>query len=458
MRFLGLKDRTASTLSYVSQSMYWIKINAYRNAKLHEPPTSNRRWPITFFSHGLAGSRNAYSYICGDMASYGMIVVAMDHRDGSSPIQYVRATKDTEARLVDQIKISHEQKKEVFEARDRQLRIRLWEISMAYEALSKIDAGQKIENLDENTSHKRKERVEVLQQFSGKLDINRPGKVSWCGHSFGASTITQLLKSVYYSKERPFNAGRPLLSPNSKASICRQITPMSPTILLDMWGLPLQSPDQTFLWNKPLPSYAESGPNGENVLSVLSEGFHNWKNNLNIIKHIVARPAQYRLDDTESQDSGYESHGSRSPSQVLAHEGSSSTSSPRGDSRKRPSRKPRGAHMFFVEQSQHFNHSDYGVLFPWITKRFAKAEEPEYILALNTRAAVEVIRQAGVEVSGKADNEILNSKSSINRWTAIPLDDADETAALEAIDSVKRTLSNTSSNEVAPPEEQMTMS
>ena len=77
-----------------------------------------------------------------------MIVIALDHRDGSSPIQYVRETAESEAHVVYPVKISHEPCDEVYEARDKQLRIRLWEISMAYEALMKIDAGQEVENLD----------------------------------------------------------------------------------------------------------------------------------------------------------------------------------------------------------------------------------------------------------------------------------------------------------------------
>lgn len=151
MRFLGVRERTAGIASLLLQHLYWINIPAYRNAQLLEPPTSNERCPVTFFSHGLAGSRNTYSYVCGDLASHGMIVIAMDHRDGSSPVQYVRATAESEARIVNTIKISHEAGKEVFEARDKQLRIRLWEISTALEALVKIDAGEEVENLDENS-------------------------------------------------------------------------------------------------------------------------------------------------------------------------------------------------------------------------------------------------------------------------------------------------------------------
>ena len=105
MRFLGLSEKKASALSYLPQQFYWIRLNAHRNAQLLDPPTSNGRWPVTVFSHGLAGSRNAYSYVCGDLASNGMIVIALDHRDGSSPIQYVRATTDTEERIVYPVKI-----------------------------------------------------------------------------------------------------------------------------------------------------------------------------------------------------------------------------------------------------------------------------------------------------------------------------------------------------------------
>ena len=485
MRFLGLRERAAGAMSYVTQQFYWIKLRAHRNAQLFDPPTSNGRWPVTFFSHGLAGSRNAYSYVCGDLASNGMIVIALDHRDGSSPIQYVRETAESEAHVVYPVKISHEPCDEVYEARDKQLRIRLWEISMAYEALMKIDAGQEIENLDSNTSRRRKERVEVLWQFDGKLDIHRAGKVTWAGHSFGAVTMTQLLKRIYYSSERSGEAGKPLISPNADAAILHQIMPESPVILLDMWGLPLQSPNQVFLWEKPLPSYAVGGPQGANILSVLSEAFSRWEDNLNINKHIVAAPSRSRRpsvaprltrekgrllpawarlrDQSPSQDSGYASENSRSPARSLTRQASrgSGLTSPSHASSQRPSpdrqgHKSPGPHMFFVQRSQHFSQSDFGILFPWLARRFTKAEEPERILGLNTRAMVQVLREAGIEFAGAGDQEILNADSGLRRWIAVPVaeDDEDAGAALQA---VSRKLSITSTKSHAPPRDGMTL-
>ncbi|KAK5113925.1 hypothetical protein LTR62_003048 [Meristemomyces frigidus] len=482
-KFLGCKEKLASAISYLPQQLYWIKLPAHRNAKLLDPPTSNGKWPVTIFSHGLAGSRNAYSQICGDLASNGMIVIALDHRDGSSPIQYVRATTNTEAHIVSPVKIPHEPvTKAVYDARDKQIRIRLWEISMAYEALVQIDKGQNIENLDSNTSRLRKERMEVLWQFNDMLDIHKPGRVTWAGHSFGAATMVQLLKTIFYHRERTETDGNALIAPHADAAIIQQIACESPTILLDMWGLPLKSPEQHFLWERPLPSYAVGGPDGANVLSVLSEAFHNWEDNLDINKFIVAKPSRSRrpsvvprltrekgklLPDfarlrapSPASGSGYASSLARSSPQLtrqVSMETGITTPSKSSSSRlsqRSAGQRTAGPHIFYVAMSQHFNQSDFGILFPWIALRLTKAEEPKEILELNTRAMVQVIREAGIQVSGEEDAEILDKEGEVRRWIRIPVEDelnAKDASRPGALRSIDRKLSITSTRTLAPP-------
>lgn len=321
------------------------------------------------FSHGLAGSRNTYSHICGSLSSHGIVVIAMDHRDGSSPIQYIRATSETEAQIVDYEKYPHTPSPEVYEGRDKQLRIRLYELGLAHSALLTVDRGQKLNNLDTNTSHSKKEREDVLAQFKGSLDVHVPGRIAFTGHSFGAATTVQFVKSVFYSTEKPANANDILYSPAPNSELVRQITTRTPVSLLDLWCLPLKSPAQRWLWQKPLPAYMPGGRGGQGIVSVLSEGFFNWRGNFEDTKRTISPPFGYEANE------------------------------------KGPVTEP---YFFYPANSQHFSQSDFGILFPYLTSKFLKAMEPERVLKLNTRAITQMLRENDVEVAATTavDREI----------------------------------------------------
>lgn len=316
------------------------------------------------FSHGLGGSKNAYSHICGSLASHGIVVVAPDHRDGSSPLAiYSTPNEKEKMKRVDYEKIAHKPSTEVYEARDKQLRVRLSELGLIHDALSKIDQGRKLQNVA--LDQPKKGEKDVLSMFANVLNVHEPGAISLAGHSFGACTMIQFVKSVYYRPEQDISAYKPLYKPAADSSIVRQITPTNPVVLLDLWTLPIQSPDTAWLRAQPMPSYhAPTG--GKNLLAILSEGFFNWKSNFNEVKRILAKPINSK---------------SKHPNQP-------------------------GPHIFYPISSAHLSQSDFGVLFPWVTTKVFGAKEPERVLKLNTRAILQVMRESGNRVANTSPQDL----------------------------------------------------
>lgn len=112
-RFAGMG--VAAAVPWFAATTMLTKLPALRNAPLaaHWPPFSSGEeeaggekregpappgeeeeegpptFPLLVFSHGLGGNRTAYSSVCGEFASYGFVVCALEHRDGSGPRTYV---------------------------------------------------------------------------------------------------------------------------------------------------------------------------------------------------------------------------------------------------------------------------------------------------------------------------------------------------------------------------------
>jgi len=338
------------------------------------------------FSHGLGGSRNAYSQIAGSMASHGVVVICPEHRDGSAIASFVRIpsaqgrffARNTR-RMVPFVRIPHNSSDEVHELRNDQLRIRLWELGLVHEAILHIDEGQKLTNLDKNAA--------PLGQFAGQLHVQEPGSIIFSGHSFGAATVVQFLKSVFY-------AGRPelevmetsLYTPNWESSICTQVTPQNVTILLDMWCFPLVSNTTKPLFNLPLPAYAPSNPSfsalespgGRAILAIESEDFYKWRDHL----HTTAR--------------------------ILSPDPSSLVVAPPMNNMSTP-------YLFYVKRSVHFSQSDFALLFPWLTRKVFKSESPHRALRLNLRALLQILRVNGIPVAGTQQVDLVDDAAVSSR-------------------------------------------
>lgn len=97
---------------YLGCTTLFTKLPAFRNAHIcrtvhddispavdgpEKPESSDpetQKFPVIIFSHGLGGSRLCYSTICGELASHGCIVIALEHRDGSGARTHVSLNDD----------------------------------------------------------------------------------------------------------------------------------------------------------------------------------------------------------------------------------------------------------------------------------------------------------------------------------------------------------------------------
>lgn len=363
--------------------LYYIAMPVRKNVALLQPSTSSGRLPVMIFSHGLGGTRNAYSQLAGSLASHGVIVIAPEHRDGSTPISYIRDTpSDTSSnekapskhgkRTITYHRLSHTPSPEVEAGRNEQLKIRLWEMGLIHDSLLKLDQGQTLTNL--NTS------AASLSMFKSQMDVHEPGKIIFAGHSFGAVTVTQFVKSTFYSPQTSSapKEYQPLFAPSSRSSIATQITPQTAVILLDIWCLPLRAPSTRWLWEKPFPCYTPSGAGGSALLAVESQAFFKWRVHLKSTKRLLS-------PDPTSDVYNYSTKNGQFTE----------------------------PNFYYSTSSAHLNQSDFGILFPWVTKQVFSAEEPDRILRLNIRAILQLLRSCGVEVSATstADMEIGSQKS-----------------------------------------------
>lgn len=227
--------------AYLAATTMFTKLPAFRNAKLagsrpgeqeQQPRTGSFDsqetlrndvedkpvFPVIIFSHGLGGSRTCYSAICGELASNGFIVVALEHRDGSGARSHVNIPPSThkadgatsnsnptnKAYVVDYIwpkdnaqdTSPNNQRGVDTKLRGAQIEMRMAEIEQAYHALVLINKGEgeliRQGNLRKKgnvgSSSKGLDNVN-WSDWTGRMHLD---KVTMMGHSFGGATTVQV--------------------------------------------------------------------------------------------------------------------------------------------------------------------------------------------------------------------------------------------------------------------------
>jgi len=185
------------------------------NGTVHVPiienaaPDSSRQWPLVVFSHGLGCARNIYSRVCYDLASYGFVVAAVEHRDGSGCLSYwLEDSKPATRNIIPHKWIAANA--DEYHARNKQVHHRAAEVSRALDLMTRLNGdmeGEVVKNvLDTNGAFN-------LERLKGIMDLSSP---AICGHSFGGATTCLAL-----AKDSRFRVG----------------------IALDAWMFPLKEED-----------------------------------------------------------------------------------------------------------------------------------------------------------------------------------------------------------------------
>ena len=316
--------------AYLACTTLFTKLPAFRNAELscHWPqdilrdqgPTGQRarheeqegrpsrpQFPVIIFSHGLGGSRLCYSGVCGELASFGFVVVAVEHRDGSCARTYVslqnneaaaevesstavlHTAEDEDTTAKERKKVSRRRRKNLnpyyvvdyirpqdnaqdtsphnprgvdVKLRSAQIDLRLAEIKEAYHVMSLINSGKGEEVAAMNMRKKGNVASSSVglngvlwDQWNDRLFMNN---VTIMGHSFGGATTVQ---------------------------VCRDdaLTWIGQGVVLDAWGEGIPEPGEH-------PKEKLSKP----IIAICSEAFMHWRANFDRVVAFC----------NEAQDSG----------------------------------------------------------------------------------------------------------------------------------------------------------
>ncbi|KAI1328563.1 PAF acetylhydrolase [Xylariaceae sp. FL0255] len=174
--------------------------------------SETKGYPVVVFSHGMASSRTDYTHYAGELASRGVVVAMIEHRDGSCPgsvIQQHGEPDQTRFTFRPSEVTSIEGKElEIDYFKRAQLSFREAEIEETVSILRKINNGEGKEVFKLNSRNEGSGFVD----WAGQLNTD---EMIMAGHSYGATGALQALKGGP-THDRPF-AGGIILDPGKSS-------------------------------------------------------------------------------------------------------------------------------------------------------------------------------------------------------------------------------------------------
>ncbi|RPB04161.1 hypothetical protein L873DRAFT_1825756 [Choiromyces venosus 120613-1] len=307
--------RNAALASHLPDSRQHGEEKSKQSSRVGEERAGGGRlpkFPLMIFSHGLGGTRAAYSSICEEFASYGFVVCAMEHRDGSGPKTFVNRQEQTNQ--VDEEEEEEEEEEGWRNSTDEveyvwpryprddtkpgekadadlqraQIEMRQAEILEAYKALVEIISGRG-EEVSKRNLMKKGSKGASSRGLEGADWDSRTGRVQLesitvAGHSFGAATAIEVLRH----RDESFSF-------------------IGQGIIYDPWGVAIQDPDSKHRINTPLPcinseSFMQWGTNYEAILKVSEEAMESDNRCCLLFPHISKHLLKMTAEPKRSLD------------------------------------------------------------------------------------------------------------------------------------------------------------
>jgi len=146
-----------------------------------EPAPSPREgWPVVVFSHGMGCTRASMSQLCYQLASQGVVVVALEHREGSGSISFYREARGGARVEVPHRVLSTEDPLGESWVRSSQVLHRAREVHRVLSLLQRIQKEELVDNVFTADS------TCAPSPLAGKLDLS---SLHLMGHSFGGASV-----------------------------------------------------------------------------------------------------------------------------------------------------------------------------------------------------------------------------------------------------------------------------
>ncbi|KAF2669710.1 hypothetical protein BT63DRAFT_425386 [Microthyrium microscopicum] len=147
----------------------------------------NESFPVMIFSHGNPTMTDWYSQYYGEMASRGVVIAGVAHRDGSSPATVVKFKNGTSYNVTAFTQDVVSPTMNDTEFHRRQLEMRQAEFIEVTRTLQSIANGDGQAVFSANS----RSEGQALAQWKGRIDMNR---TIIAGHSFGSNAVLRYLQ------------------------------------------------------------------------------------------------------------------------------------------------------------------------------------------------------------------------------------------------------------------------